>query len=86
MIESRGDRRRSPMSMWSDPDAVHWVDGTGVSWRVVERGTTEVPGARGPRCLIFLSEAVVRRVWTYPSDWQHLSATDLEALTDDART
>lgn len=60
--------------MWSDPSTVHLVDHEGASWRVVERATTDLPG-RGPCCLIFLSEAVVRRVWTYPSDWRQLTRT-----------
>ena len=72
--------------MWSDPSAVHLVDREGVLWRVVERATADLPGARGPCCLIFLSEAVVRRVWTYPSDWRQLTWPELVALTDDART
>jgi hypothetical protein len=32
--------------------------------------------------LIFLSESIVRRVWTFPADWRQLSAAALEALTD----
>ena len=68
--------------MWSDPAAVHFVDREGVAWRVVERSTEDIPGARGPRCLIFLCEGIVRRVWTYPAAWHTLSAAALEALED----
>lgn len=72
--------------MWTDPAAVHFMDRKGVTWRVVERSTDDVPGARGPRCLIFLCEAVVRRVWSYPADWYALSASALEALCERALT
>ena len=77
------DAHRAPM--WNDPTAVHFVDGKGVWWRVIERATDTLPGARGSHCLIFMCEAIVRRVWTYPADWRALSSTGLEQLTDDAR-
>ena len=68
-------------SMWDDPNAVRFTDKRGLTWRVIERATTDVPGARGPRCLIFLRENIVRRAWKYPANWRSLSAADLEALT-----
>ena len=74
------DRHHTPM--WTDPNAVHFVDRRGVSWRVVERATDRTPGAREAHCLIFLCEGVVRRAWTYPQDWRHLTPTELEALTE----
>ena len=42
-----------------------------------------VPGARGARCLVMESESkgVCRRLWTYPANWQELSADDLLALS-----
>ena len=70
--------------MWNDPGAVHFVDRKGVPWRVVERSTEGLPGARGPRCLIFLCEAIVRRVWSYAAEWRALSPTELEALSEEA--
>lgn len=45
----------------------------GSRWRVRELDASAVPGARGSRCLIFESEAVVRRFWSYPRDWANLS-------------
>jgi hypothetical protein len=59
-------------------------DRAGVRWRVYERHTAAEPGARGPRCLIFDSEAVVRRVWDYPPNWWELSGPELLALTKHA--
>jgi hypothetical protein len=66
--------------MWDAPDAVHFVDGGGIAWRVVDCAGARVPGSRGPRCLIFLSEGLVRRVWSFPPDWRALSPAGLEAL------
>jgi hypothetical protein len=51
-------------------------------WRVREVDTTHVPGARGPRCLIFEADGVVRRVWNYPASWAELSDSDLWRLLD----
>jgi hypothetical protein len=42
-------------------------------WVIREVSTEHVPGARAGRCLIFESEGVVRRVWTFPDDWRRLS-------------
>jgi hypothetical protein len=41
-----------------------------------------VPGARAPRCLVFMSEAAVRRVWAYPATWRDLSPDALLALSE----
>jgi hypothetical protein len=61
--------------------AVEFMDADGESWRVTERDCRDVPGARGARCLIFMSESVFRRVWVYPADWRTLSAAALEELS-----
>jgi hypothetical protein len=61
--------------------AVSFMDADGESWRVTERDCRDVPGARGTRCLIFMSESVFRRVWLYPAEWRALSAIALEALS-----
>lgn len=66
--------------LWDAPDAVRFIDGDGIAWRLVERGAAEVPGARGAACLICLSEKVVRRLWQYPRHWRTLAPAELEAL------
>ena len=66
--------------LWDAPDAVRFVDGEGLGWRVVECAAAHVPGSRGPRCLIFLSEGLVRRVWSFPPEWRTLAPVALEAL------
>jgi hypothetical protein len=66
--------------LWNALDAVHFVDVAGVAWRVVDRAAAHVPGSRGPRCLIFLSVGLVRRVWIFPARWRLLTPHELEAL------
>ena len=58
-----------------------FVDSTGVEWEVVEVDGTDVPAARGERCLIFRSPAAVRRVWNYPRTWTGMSASELVDLS-----
>ena len=58
-----------------------FVDGSGVEWEVLEVDGTEVPAARGERCLIFRSPAAVRRVWNYPGTWTAMSAAELVDLS-----
>jgi hypothetical protein len=41
-----------------------------------------VPGARAPTCLICESPDVIRRLWSYPSDWQMLGDDDLLRICD----
>ena len=50
-------------------------------WRVREMETPTQPWARGPRCLVFESDAFARRVWRYPAHWRTLSDAALEALS-----
>lgn len=50
-------------------------------WRVREMETSTQPWARGPRCLVFESDAFARRVWRYPAHWRTLSDAALEALS-----
>ena len=64
-----------------DPPVVV-VDEHGVRWQVSERGAASVPGAKGPRCLIFMSESAVRRVWHYPAGWRQLSPDTLVGLSE----
>jgi hypothetical protein len=39
-----------------------------------------LPGARGERCLVFDSDGVVRRIWTFPDAWSELSDDALYAI------
>jgi len=55
------------------------VDAEGSEWHVQEVETPQ-PWARGERCLIFSSPAVVRRVWRYPAGWAGLSSRALLEL------
>jgi hypothetical protein len=48
------------------------VDASSREWRVQEEDASMVPGARGPRSLVFENHAVVRRLWRYPADWRSL--------------
>lgn len=63
------------------PLARIFVDSTGVEWEVSEVDASKVPAARGERCLIFRSPGAVRRVWTYPSSWTSMSASELVDLS-----
>lgn len=55
------------------------VDAEGSEWHVSEVDTPQA-WARGKRCLIFSSAAVVRRVWRYPAEWAGLSPRALLEL------
>jgi hypothetical protein len=58
-----------------------WIrDANGVEWDVREIDCRQTPGALGPSCLIFDSEQVVRRVWSFPADWTALPDADLLQL------
>ena len=61
--------------------SVKFLDETGVLWTVTERNAENVPGSRGPRCLIFASTEAVRRVWIYPPGWRDLLTPSLIALS-----
>jgi hypothetical protein len=62
-------------------DPLTFDDGERVQWSVTEQEGMWVPGARGDRCLIFMSESVCRRVWAFPPDWRTLSAIALTTLS-----
>ena len=53
----------------------------GVQWTVTECDGSQVPGSRGPRCLIFASPEAIRRVWEVPPDWYTLPDAALFALS-----
>jgi hypothetical protein len=54
----------------------------GASWCVHEVDTSNVPGARGRRCLIVESDTVVRRIWSYPPNWCALGDDTLWEILD----
>ena len=78
---SRPDRS---MSFSREREVVRRIhdERTGDEWRVFERDARLVPGSRGPRCLYFDGEGIVRRVWHYPVDWQSLPSAALLALME----
>src|SRR5690348_13770218 len=58
------------------------VSRNGTRWRVREADTSHVPGARGEHCLIFESDGLIRRVWSYPHRWNELSEGQLVELLE----
>ena len=64
-----------------NPPRLIFVDSAGVDWRIYEFACVDVPAARGPQCLVFESDAAIRRVWNYPTNWKDLSSTELTALS-----
>jgi len=54
----------------------------GVRWNVREVESHHVPGARGARCLIFDSDGLVRRAWSFPSNWAELPDDALGSLLE----
>jgi hypothetical protein len=58
------------------PAGTEWV-----CWTVVEVDAAEVPGAQGPRCLLFTRDDCIRRVWHYPAEWRTLDVAGLAALS-----
>jgi hypothetical protein len=50
-------------------------------WHVVEMTTVEHAGASQPRCLVFTSHTMMRRVYGYPAHWRTLSDAELLALS-----
>jgi len=61
-----GSDREVPRHIYDDVSGQHWT--------VREVDAARTPGARAPRCLIFDSGAVARRLWHYPRDWVALPA------------
>lgn len=54
----------------------------GELWSVSERDTRSVPGARAAKCLVFESEAAVRRAWSYPGNWRDMDDSALWRLSE----
>jgi len=53
-------------------------------WLIREMDATEVPGAKGPRCLVCecAVDGVVRRLWQYPREWHELPDDELRKLCE----
>ena len=72
-------RRQEPAWVMDCP-GVAFLDSKGAWWCVSERPCRAMDPP-GMRCLVFMSEAVVRRVLCFPLGWRHLTAEQLEALS-----
>ena len=59
---------------------------SGVCWTVREASAARTPGAQADRCLIFDSDGIVRRLWTFPSNWRELDDAEIFALLDAPQT
>ena len=57
-----------------------WIIRDGERWTVAEVDAHDVPGSRGDRCLICESDLSVRRLWSYPDDWNRLGEEKLLGL------
>ena len=53
----------------------------GEPWAVAELATDGRPWARRERCLVFMSDRLMRRVWDYPDTWRALSDAELFAVS-----
>ena len=71
--------RDAPRARPRDPRT--FTDRAGVAWRVDEVPAAAVPAAKGPACLVFHSDAAIRRVWRYPPNWRQLNDAELEVLS-----
>jgi hypothetical protein len=54
----------------------------GVRWGVYEASAARTPGAKAYRCLIFDSEGIVRRLWTFPEHWEGLVDEEILKLLE----
>jgi hypothetical protein len=71
------DLRESRAShVWRD-----FEDDVGRQWSVHEISVPAVAWAYGPRCLLFETAGLVRRVWNYPTNWSSLSEAGLDQLS-----
>ena len=71
--------QREPPTTREGPRA--FADRAGVEWQVTEVPAAAVPSAKGPACLVFHSDAAIRRVWRYPANWRQLTDAELEVLS-----
>ena len=68
--------------MRRDREAQRRFQVAGELWSVSERDTQSVPGARAPKCLVFESQAAVRRAWSYPGNWRDMDDSALWRLSE----
>jgi len=76
-----GDPPPVPTERYVEGTCIRYFDGDSVEWSVVEVEAKGVPGARGPRCLLFARPDCIRRVWEYPATWRLLDAASLAKLS-----
>ena len=70
----------SPLLCGAQPMRV-FQDSRGRLWYVSERRAAAVTWARGTSYLLFETEDVARRVWSFPAEWTVLDGDGLEALS-----
>lgn len=58
-----------------------YVGADGRRWTVREVHAVGVPWAKRDRCLLFVNDEVVRRLWYYPDGWMACTDAELEALS-----
>ena len=76
-----GSTNRADVSTENEtPPSRTFLDADGVHWLVYEQAFADYDRRSG-QSLIFSSDAAVRRVRDYPSDWFALSEEDLVALS-----
>lgn len=49
-----------------------WIVRDGERWTVSEVDARDVPGSCGDCCLICESDLSVRRLWSYPAEWNRM--------------
>jgi hypothetical protein len=64
----------------ADCPGVRFVDSKAIWWCVSEQPCSEMDPQK-MQCLVFMSEAVIRRVLNFPPDWRSLAPDQLEALS-----
>ena len=79
--EPRRELAGAPEAPRARPRGRVFVDRARVEWRVEEVPAAAVPAAKRPACLVFQSEAAIRRIWHYPPNWRQLTDAELELLS-----
>jgi hypothetical protein len=78
-MQGKDDRVDSPVDSEA-PSARTFLDVDGTRWRVYEQAFGDYDRRSG-MSLIFASEAAVRRVRDFPSEWMQLTDEELLALS-----
>jgi hypothetical protein len=60
----------------------HLVDAKGREWHVYERTAGDLSPTAGRTSLVFDTDGIVRRLWSYPPAWAALSDAELLGLMD----